>query len=403
MEQLTLSAVQKAYESTSCLSNEELYEKLVATGAVKQSDLKRLTPVGKSGTPTSLVKRKIRWHQQVLKHAGVIKASDNRGVWELAVSDAETSSSLHVSPKNMLVIGHSTDLGVSVWGDAAQLMSKLDQPIQLCFTSPPYPLQNARAYGNKQGQAYIDFICSVIEPIAKNLAEGGSIVLNLSNDIFLSKSPARSTYLERLTIEFEDNLGLSLMDRLVWSNPCKIPTPTHWCLKPTTPYHLKSSYEPLLWFTNNPNKIQANNRNILKPNSEEMTKLYQSGGDFRSKSYGDGAYDLTKGGFMKETEGTLMGNVITLSHKCKDSALASRIAEKLGIPPHGAMFPTGLASLLVKWLTKEGQCVVDPFSGSGKVGLAAEMLGRTWVCAEKVAEYMQIQRSLYMARGVTLH
>ena len=35
---------------------------------------------------------------------------------------------------------------------------------------------------------YVDFICGALEPLLKNLIVGGCIALNVSNDIFLSKS-----------------------------------------------------------------------------------------------------------------------------------------------------------------------------------------------------------------------
>lgn len=62
------------------------------------------------------------------------------------------------------------------------------------MTSPPYPLRVTRGYGNVQEMQWVDFITQTLEPIAKNLVPGGSVVLNVSNDIFESKRPSRSMY-----------------------------------------------------------------------------------------------------------------------------------------------------------------------------------------------------------------
>ena len=80
----------------------------------------------------------------------------------------------------------------------------------LLITSPPYPLKTPRAYGNEiDSKAYITFIVESLEPLVAKLCKGGNIVLNLSQDIFETNSPARSDYLERLVITLKDELGLS--------------------------------------------------------------------------------------------------------------------------------------------------------------------------------------------------
>lgn len=259
-------------------------------------------------------------------------------------------------------------------------------------------MQNPRRYDTKRTESdYITFILSVLEPITRQLAEGGSVVLNLSNDVFKKGSPSRSTYLERLTLALEDELGLQLMDRIAWSNPNKPPSPTLWaCRRPT---QLKSGYEPILFFSNNPLASKANNRNILLPNSERMTSLYRAGGENREVTYGDGAYSLSQNSYSKETLGTLQSNVLKISGNCKDTRLVNKIAPLLGLSRHGAMYPSALPELLIRWLTEEGQLIVDPFAGSNKTGLMAEKLNRMWISIERVADYIQLSRALFSAKG----
>lgn len=394
--QLNIEGIKRAYESVAELSNEELYSKMVEYGLVTEESLSKKAKTGKLGALHSKQKRKVRWMQQTLKHAGVIEpVQGKRGVWAKSVSDAELDKNLSVSPMDIKVLGFNTDLGISIWGDSRSISGAIDQPIQLCISSLPYPLQNPRAYGNKQGKEYIDYVLSIIEPVVVGLADGGSLILNFSNDIFEQGRPSRSTYLERLTIAFEDELGLELMDRIIWHNPNKIPSPTYWCTSKKHPYHLKSAYEPFLWLTNNAKKVTANNRNILRPNTKEMNKLYDAGGEKRITNYGDGAHFLHENSFSNKTDGTLQGNVITMSNACNDSRKVHKIAKALGIQTHGAMFPTSLPDLFIKWLTKPGELVIDPCAGTAKVGLAAERLNRKWVCVEKVADYMQLQRALF--------
>ena len=44
--------------------------------------------------------------------------------------------------------------------------------------------------------------------------------------------------------------------------------------------------------------------------------------------------------------------------------------------------PIGLAEFFIKFLTKPGDLVLDPFAGSNTTGAAAEALGRKWISIE---------------------
>lgn len=69
-------------------------------------------------------------------------------------------------------------------GDFRQLYNGVTsntEPVHLCLTSPPYPLRKQRDYAAafKNDSDYIDFIVEAIRPIARQLVNGGSVVLNI--------------------------------------------------------------------------------------------------------------------------------------------------------------------------------------------------------------------------------
>jgi len=237
------------------LSNEELYQRVAKNAGMDEAALNHVQPVGREQKPRSLVKREIRWHQQTLKHAGLLKHGDRRGEWELTRNGKV--SLRKIKPRSSLV-AFSTDLGAAIWSLSDDFFSALDAPITLCLTSPPYPLRRSRAYGNPSLDQYIEFVVESLRPIAANLAEDGSICLNISNDIFLPNSPARSIYREKLVIALAEELGLWKMDVFPWENPCKPPGPIQWASK--TRQQLNTTYEPIYWFARNPQRVKADNR-----------------------------------------------------------------------------------------------------------------------------------------------
>ena len=256
------STVLHAYsaETAGVLDNTTLYGKVAANMGLDPDQVAKKTPVGKSQQLHNLFERKVRWHQQSLRGAGILEhVPGERGVWQLT---KPASKDLNQISPTVSVVGFSTDLGIAILGSCDSVFSAIDSPITLMLTSPPYPLAKPRAYGNPTEAQYVDWIIRMLEPIVKNLVRGGSICLNLSNDIFLPGSPARSIYCERLVVALHDKLGLFKMDTLIWENKSKPPGPVRYASIERT--QLNVVYEPVYWFTNDPTCVRSNNRRVLQ-------------------------------------------------------------------------------------------------------------------------------------------
>lgn len=220
----------------------------------------------------------------------------------------------------------------------------------------------------------------------RNLVAGGNIVLSLSNDIFESKSPARSLYLEELTIALRKRLGLFLMERIVWPSN-KPPGPVQWASKKRI--HLNTGYEPLRWFCNDPINCIADNRRVLEPHTETHKRLIAKGGEQRVAINGDGAYRIRHGSYGNATAGRIPRNVISISNHCASQRAYKQRARELGLVPHGATMPLELAQRLVRFMTDVDQLVVDPCGGSLTTALAAELEGRRWATTDVVFDYVR--------------
>ncbi|MEM0550399.1 MULTISPECIES: site-specific DNA-methyltransferase [Aeromonas] len=390
--QLELFHVEQAYANAAGpLTNEKLYGAVADIAGIPKSMLDEKSEIGQAKALRSKLKRKIRWFQQTLKSMDMLKRVDGeRGVWAIAT---KTDKGLHEARGNVRLMAYSTRLGLAIWTDSLRFFTDFDEPIHLCVTSPPYPLRVQRKYGNVDEAGWVDFITSALEPIVKNLVPGGSVVLNVSSDVFETKMPSRSLYLERMVIALNDRLGLSLMDRWPWINLSKPPSPTYWsCVNRV---QLCAGWEPIYWFTNDPLRVRSDNRRVLMPHTEAHKALLAKGGETRNAVYGDGAYRLREGSFSNQTQGRIPKNVIIRGHRCADSQALRKAAKELGLPAHPAMYPTDIPDFAIRFLTEEGDLVVDPFSGSNKTGLAAERGNRRWACCERVLEYIRTQASLF--------
>ena len=77
---------------------------------------------------------------------------------------------------------HKTKLGSYYVGDSVKLLNsqvgkKLKGKVQLILTSPPFPLNTKKSYGNLQGQEYKKWFVGLAEIWSDLLAEDGSIII----------------------------------------------------------------------------------------------------------------------------------------------------------------------------------------------------------------------------------
>lgn len=366
------------------LSNKELYRSVACYADVDPVEACRREPIGQSGELHSTFARKVRWYQQTLKSAGILqRVEGERGVWALTQRAGKDLSKIEPT---VTVVGFSTNLGVAILGSCDTVFSSVDSPITLVVTSPPYPLAAQRAYGNPSEAEYVDWICRTIEPVVKNLVPGGSICLNVSNDIFLPNSPARSMYCERLLLALNDRLGLSLLDRIVWANPTKPPGPIQYASKART--QLNAGFEFVYFLSNDPSKVKSDNRRVLQAHTEKHLALIHSGGEKRTSESSDGAYRIRPGSFSNATPGRIPRNVLQFAHRCKAQSAYKRAAAARGLPVHGAPMPARLAAFLIEFLSEPGDLVVDPFSGTFTTAAEAERLGRRWLGTDTMAEFV---------------
>lgn len=383
-EAVALGAVLAAYQHGGEVANDQLYEMVKDAMGFTDADYAQREAVGRGTRKHCIAHRRVRWFQQSLKRLKLVERVPNkRGVWRLRGAHEKE---LTPAAAGMSLVGFSTQLGLALWS-SCDVFHKINEPCALVLTSPPYALAKPRRYGNPPEREIVEFIVRSLEPIVKNLVPGGSVVLVTGNDVFITGTPARSLYLERLVLAMNENLGLSLMDRIVWYQKNKPPGPMAWASG--TRQQLNVAHEHCLWFTNDPLRCLADNRRVLLPHTEQHLKLMARGGEPRNVSNTEGAYTLRAGrSFANDTPGRIPRNVLEFTQHGREISAARDAVRALGLPQHSAIMPLGLAAFLIKFLTREGDLVIDPFGGFGTTARAAEDCMRRWLMTERIAEYV---------------
>jgi DNA modification methylase len=198
--------------------------------------------------------------------------------------------------------------------------------------------------------------------------------------------PAKSTYIEEVTLAFKERFGLHLMNRIIWQSN-KPPSPAYWAS--VNRMQVNEGYELCLWFTNDPVNCIADNRRILEPHTERHKDFVAKGGVKVARSNGDGAHRQRVGAYATQTEGRIPRNIWQIGNRCDSQRAYKERARELGLLAHGATFPLELARKFILFMTEVGQLVVDPFFGSNTTGLAADQEGRPWVAMDLCYDYVR--------------
>ncbi len=116
--------------------------------------------------------------------------------------------------------------------------------IQLIFTSPPFPLNRKKKYGNLLGQKYIRWLKKFAPLLANLLTPTGSIVLEMGN-AWESGKPVMSTLALEALLAFLKGGKLNLAQQFICHNPARLPSPAQWVN--VERIRLKDSYTHLWW------------------------------------------------------------------------------------------------------------------------------------------------------------
>jgi site-specific DNA-methyltransferase (cytosine-N4-specific) len=282
--------------------------------------------------------------------------------------------------KNRIPPYYSQNYGAAYLGDSLKLIQSLaDNSINLILTSPPFALTRKKEYGNETAQKYIDWFLPFAYEFQRVLVADGSFVLDLGG-AYLPGYPVRSIYQYELLVRLCREVGLFLAQEFYHYNPARLPTPAEWVT--VRRIRVKDAVNIVWWLSKTANP-KADNRKVLKPYSHSMKQLLKNGYKAKIRPSGHDISDK----FQRDNQGAIPPNLLEIANTESNSVYLRR-CRLAGVKPHPARFPCSFAEFFIKFLTDEGDTVLDPFAGSNTTGFVAENLQRQWISFELNEDYV---------------
>jgi len=292
-------------------------------------------------------------------------------------------------------IAYTTDFGLMYQGFAedffrSDVAAGIQGTVNLIFTSPPYPLNRKKRYGNLQGEEYLRWLSDFALEFRRALAPDGSLVLELGN-AWEPGSPTMSTLALRSLLALQEAGDFRLCQEVIAYNPARLPSPAQWVN--VERIRLKDSFTRLWWLSTS-DRPKADNRKVLVSYSTSMRQL------LKTQKYNAGPrpseHHIGQTSFFTDNGGAIAPNVLKVANtRARDSYL--EYCRTHGLPIHPARMPSKLAEFFISFLTDPGDLVLDPFSGSNTTGASAEGLQRRWVTVEPNESYIKGSVSRFSA------
>ncbi|MCZ8046830.1 MAG: site-specific DNA-methyltransferase [Microcystis aeruginosa K13-05] len=249
------------------------------------------------------------------------------------------------------------------FGDCGELLEEMPaESVDLIFTSPPYFNARPEYSEFEEYETYLLKLRQVIRKCHRVLSEGRFFVINISP--VLLRRASRNQASKRIAVPFDLHRifveeGYDFIDDIIWLKP-----------------------EGAGWATGRGRRFAAD-RNPLQYKTVPVTE-----------------YVLV---YRKHTD--LLIDWHIRNHPDQEVVKASKIAdgyERTNVwkinpvtnSKHPAAFPVELAEKVITYYSFKGDVVLDPFAGSGTVGLAAASLDRRFVLFESNFHYIELIRKL---------
>lgn len=355
----------------------DIYDEVAKRVGLSEEDRRRT--IQRSGQAVNEFERRVRWTRQTAVFQGLIDKRE-RSIWNITETAKTKLGNIRLGTILTFAIG---ERGALIWANAEDAVSVIERnSIQLLCASPPYNLLRPREYGrgSTRTSEWVDWMLFHVERFLPLLTVDGSMMLNLGRT-FKKGLPAQALHIERLLIKMEDALGIHLLQEISWNNPTKLP-PLQWVGKQRM--RVTPSIEQILWVSMNPHAY-GNNLSVLRPYSKKGIHEILNPREHKTRPCGE-KFGPTS---FVDRGGSIPQSLIQATPTGKDDAAYRRAMRAAGMEPHPATMPAAVARFCILLASREGDTVLDTFSGSGTVPIEAMRLGRIGIGIDRSRLYNQ--------------
>lgn len=303
-------------------------------------------------------------------------------------------SELYKTKYGKLLLGDSVNLAKSY------LLRHYKNKFNLIITSPPFPLNTKKRYGNLQGEDYYNWFVALAPVFSELLTDDGSLVIEIGNAWEPGRPVQSLLHLECLLgLVRHPEANLRLIQEFICYNPSRLPSPAQWVT--VNRFRTVDSYTHVWWIAKN-DFPKADNSKVLRPYSKGMERLIET------KTFNAGRrpseHGISPSAFAKDNGGSIAHNLFELENidLSRDVRLPHNVlsfsnttsndyyfkrCRKEKITPHPARMHGGLIAFFTEFLTGENDIILDPFAGSNTTGYCAEKLKRRWISIEANEDY----------------
>lgn len=264
------------------------------------------------------------------------------------------------------------ELNKTYLGDCMELSKKLpDNYIDLVVTSPPYA--DTVSYGKFvevfNPEEYVNWFLELFKEAQRFLKPTGSFILNINDR---ATNGERSTYVFELVHRIVKETGLKLFDRYIWFKKSALPM--------TGEKRLNDRVEYIFHFVKDSKNFKTYTDRIREPYAEVSLKRFKNKVHGNDIVRADGTTELSQRGSSKPHP--LGKKPITVFRFDTGSALRGL--------EHPAPFHPQLPEFFIKWLTDEGDIILDPFMGGGTVAEVSLKMKRKYIGFDVNQKYIDL-------------
>lgn len=257
-------------------------------------------------------------------------------------------------------------------GDCKEEMKCLpNNSVDLIVTSPPYADQRKSTYGGISVDKYVAWFLPISAELLRVLKPTGTFILNIKEKVVDGQ---RSTYVMELILEMKKQ-GWLWTEEFIW--------------------HKKNCY-PGKW----PNRFRDAWERLLQFNKSKQFNMYQEAvmvpvGDWAKSRL----KNLSETDLRRDDSKVESGFGKNISHWIgRDMAYPTNVlhlATECNNKKHSATFPEALPAWFIHLFTQVGDCVLDPFMGSGTTNIVAAKLNRNSIGIELLPEYYDLVKASF--------